>query len=110
MGFFTALADFFRPAEPDEFVAPAPVGLVTIRRRLREPLLVPSRAQVFHFRVYAEFVWSALDMTEDELADWARFFTPHVRRDLTRTAATFAADYEPHHAHALEQVLNQALT
>jgi hypothetical protein len=98
----------FGPSAP-QVLTPPPMSVpevVTLRREVHDPLLVPAQGDAFDFHVFPTLSWEANQMSHDELRyrvdrlmHWALGV---VREQATDRARGFA----PHRAYDLERALN----
>jgi hypothetical protein len=100
------LRERFMPVEPAP--APQPVGALTLRRRMPEPVVVPAKGYVFDFQLHAIFTWISDGLPFDQLDACSHQFMPRARQALSRLASQTAGDLPPHRARDLEVALNRA--
>lgn len=100
------LRSVFGPLEqqPEE-----PPGQLSLRRDLPDPINVPAREYVYHFRVYPTFIWTSEDLHLEELDAWSQQFTSRARHDLGRIAANVSRNHAAHRPRAFEVELNRVL-
>ncbi|TCB95364.1 hypothetical protein E0H26_20710 [Micromonospora zingiberis] len=74
-----------------------------------QPLLVPAKGDAFDFNLHAVYLWTATNMTFDELRLRAEALLPWAAGIVRERAVDLAREHEPHRAHDLEQALNNLL-
>jgi hypothetical protein len=94
---------------PSPVPLPAAPSRVTFRQDVPQPLLVPARGDAFDFRLHAVYVWTASNMSFEELRVRAEGLLPWAGGIVRERAVDLAREHEPHRAHDLERALNNLL-
>ncbi|GAB3843613.1 hypothetical protein GCM10029963_18870 [Micromonospora andamanensis] len=95
------------PPSPTPLIVP-PVR-VTFRHDVPQPLLVPAKGDAFDFRLHAIYIWTASNMSFEELRLRAERLLPWAGGIVRERTVDLAREHEPHRAHDLERALNNLL-
>ncbi len=99
-GWFRRLASPFRDDADVE---------TTYAQRMTAALTVPARGDVFDFRVFPNFVWTAKGMSQRSVERWATQLSLQACRMIRAAIAPIARTFPPHHTQELEERLNTHL-
>ncbi|GIJ79347.1 hypothetical protein SAMN05443287_101915 [Micromonospora phaseoli] len=96
----------FPPAPAPPVAAPV---RVTFRQDVPQPLLVPAKGDAFDFSLHTVYLWTAPNMSFEDLRLRAEALLPWAGGIVRERAVDLAREHEPHRAYDLERALNNLL-